>query len=180
MDLLTDLVSAGERARRAARTLAQASSRQRNAALLAGADGLLERAEEILAANAVDLERAEAAAGSATVLDRLRLDESRIRSMSAGLRQVAALADPLGRVVAGWTRSDGLEIRKVTVPLGVIGIIYENRPNVTSDAASLCVKSGNAAFLRGSSGAISSNKVIAQVLRAGCRSADLPEDSVVL
>jgi len=180
VDPLNDLSPLAERARLASRTLAQASSRQRNAALLSAAEGLLDRADEVLSANATDLERAEAAAGSATVLDRLRLNESRIEGMAGGLRKVAGLADPLGRVVSGWRRADGLEIRQVTVPLGVVGIIYENRPNVTSDAASLCVKSGNAALLRGSSGAISSNLVVADILRAGCRAADLPEDSVVL
>jgi glutamate-5-semialdehyde dehydrogenase len=180
VDLLTDLFALAERARLASRTLAQASDRQRSAALRSTADGLLDRADELLAANVTDLERAEAAGGSATVLDRLRLNSARIEGMATGLRKVAALADPLGRVVAGWTRSDGLEIRQTTVPLGVVGIIYENRPNVTSDAASLCIKSGNAAFLRGSSGAVSSNVVIADILRASCPTAGLPEDSVVL
>jgi glutamate-5-semialdehyde dehydrogenase len=174
------LRSLGERSRHAARIVAQASSDQRNAALLAAADGLGCRVDAVLEANAQDVARAEAAGSTTTAIDRLRLSASRVAAMAAGLRQVAALPDPLGRTTDGWVRGDGLEIRQVTVPLGVIGIIYENRPNVTSDAASLCVKSGNAAFLRGSSGAISSNLVIAEILRDGCASVGLPADSVIL
>jgi glutamate-5-semialdehyde dehydrogenase len=170
----------GRRAKAAARALARASSAQRNAALTAAAAGLVKGTEEILQANREDLSRAEAAGTPASVMDRLRLDEDRVAAMADGLSQVAALPDPLGRVTDGWTRADGLEIRQVTVPLGVIGVIYENRPNVTSDAASLCVKSGNAAFLRGSSAAIASNTVIAGILRDGCVEADLPADSVLL
>jgi glutamate-5-semialdehyde dehydrogenase len=175
-----DLDDLGRRARAAARVVARASSARRNAALLAAADGLGERAKEVLEANAEDVARATSAGTAPAVVDRLRLDEDRLGGMAGGLAKVAALPDPLGRVTAGWTRADGLEIRQVSVPLGVIGIIYENRPNVTSDAASLCVKSGNAAFLRGSSGAISSNTVIAEVLRDGCVTAGLPADAVLL
>lgn len=134
----------------------------------------------MLAANAEDISRAEAAGQSRAVVDRLRLSEARIDGMAAGLRQVAGLADPVGEVVGGWTRPNGLRIEQVRVPLGVVAIIYENRPNVTSDAAALCVKSGNAAFLRGSSGALHSNQAIVHLLREGLAKAGLPEDSVVL
>lgn len=175
-----DLDELGARARTASRVVARASSARRNAALLEAADGLGVRAKEILDANAEDLARAGLAGTAPAVVDRLRLNDGRLAAMAGGLAKVAALPDPLGQVTAGWTRADGLEIRQVTVPFGVIGIIYENRPNVTSDAASLCVKSGNAAFLRGSSGAISSNTVIAEVLRDGCVSAGLPADAVLL
>ena len=160
--------------------MALASTAEKDAGLLAAADLLEERVAEVLAANAVDVARAEEAGTSSTVIDRLRLDERRVSAMASGLRDVAALADPVGQVVEGWTRPNGLHIDKVRVPLGVVGIIYENRPNVTSDAAALCIKSGNVAFLRGSSAAITSNTTIASVLREGVAKAGLPEDCLLL
>jgi glutamate-5-semialdehyde dehydrogenase len=178
--MTTDLVALGRRARAAARVLARSSTAARNAALLTAADLLVERTADVLDANAVDVERAETAGTSATVVDRLRLTPARVEGMAGGLRQVATLPDPVGEVVAGWVRPNGLRIRQVRVPLGVVGIIYENRPNVTSDAAGLCLKSGNAAFLRGSSGAITSNVAIAAVLREAVAKAGLPEDGVLL
>jgi len=135
---------------------------------------------EVLEANATDVARAEHGGTTPTVVDRLRLDEKRVAAMAAGLRDVATLADPVGQVVEGWTRPNGLHIDKVRVPLGVVGIIYENRPNVTSDAFALCLKSGNVAFLRGSSAAITSNTAIADVLREGVAKAGLPQDALVL
>ncbi|MFZ0058670.1 MAG: glutamate-5-semialdehyde dehydrogenase, partial [Acidimicrobiales bacterium] len=117
---------------------------------------------------------------TAAVVDRLCLDEARLVEMAAGLRAVAALPDPVGEVVEGWVLANGLSVRRVRVPLGVVGIVYENRPNVTSDAAGLCLKSGNAAFLRGSAGALGSNVAIAAALRSGIAKAGLPADSVVL
>ena len=170
----------GRRAKAASRALATASTDTKDAALHGAADLLVARGAEVLEANRVDVARAEADGVAPTVVDRLRLDERRIESMAGGLRQVAALPDPVGEVVDGWVRPNGLRIRRVRVPLGVVAIIYENRPNVTSDAAGLCLKSGNAAFLRGSSGAISSNTVIADVLREAAAKAGLPADSVVL
>ena len=170
----------GARAKAAARPLASASTAAKNDGLLAAADVLVERSTEVLRANAEDIERAEGAGVTATVVDRLRLTTARIEAMANGLRQVASLPDPVGEVVDGWTRPNGLRISRVRVPLGVVAIIYENRPNVTSDAAGLCVKSGNVAFLRGSSGAISSNIAIAAALREGFAKAGLPEDSLVL
>ncbi len=170
----------GRRVKAASRPLARASTAAKDAVLLAAADLLTERADEILDANAVDVSRAETAGATTTVIDRLRLSAARIENMAAGLRKVAALPDPVGEIVDGWVRPNGLRIRRVRVPLGVVGIIYENRPNVTSDAAALCLKSGNAAFLRGSSGAISSNMAIAALLREGITKAGLPADAVAL
>ena len=170
----------GRRARVASRALRLASTDQKNAALLSAADALVTAADHIIAANNADLDRAEASGTSLAVLDRLRLNPARVLAMAAGLRQVAALADPVGEVIEGWTRPNGIHIDKVRVPLGVVAIIYENRPNVTSDAFGLCVKSGNVAFLRGSSGAIESNKAIAGALRDGLTTSGLPADCVVL
>jgi glutamate-5-semialdehyde dehydrogenase len=160
--------------------MAGAKSAAKDEALLRSADLLVERAEELLDANAEDLARAEAEGTAATVVDRLRLTEGRLGSMAKGLRTVAALPDPVGEVADGWVRPNGLRIRRARVPLGVVAIVYENRPNVTSDAAGLCLKSGNAAFLRGSSAALRSNVAIAKVLREALAKAGLPEDSVVL
>jgi len=174
------LADLGRRAKAAARPLALASTAAKDDALGAAADLLERRAADVLEANATDVARAEAAGTTVAVIDRLRLDDGRIASMAAGLRDVAALADPVGQVVEGWTRPNGIHIDKVRVPLGVVGIIYENRPNVTSDAAGLCLKSGNVAFLRGSSAAITSNQAIAAVLREGFAKAGLPEDALVL
>jgi glutamate-5-semialdehyde dehydrogenase len=174
---MTDL---GTRAKAASRVLATASTEAKDAALLAAADLLLDRHAEILAANAEDVAAAEERGESPTVVDRLRLSDARLQSMAGGLRQVAGLPDPVGEVTDGWTRPNGLQVQRVRVPLGVVAIIYENRPNVTSDAFGLCLKAGNAAFLRGSSGAIRSNVAIAAALREGLAKAGLPEDALVL
>ncbi len=160
--------------------LATASTPAKDAALAAAADLLVQRTAEILEANATDVARAEASGTAATVVDRLRLTPARVEAMADGLRQVAALPDPVGEVVGGWTRPNGLLIEKVRVPLGVVAIIYENRPNVTSDAFGLCLKSGNAAFLRGSGAALASNMAVAGALREGLDKAGLPADSLVL
>jgi glutamate-5-semialdehyde dehydrogenase len=176
----TPLPELGRRAKDASRVLANASSSTKDAALHAAADVLVSRSAEILEANRADVDRAEAAGVSATIVDRLRLTAGRIEAMAEGLRMVAALPDPVGEVTEGWTRPNGLAIEKVRVPLGVVAIIYENRPNVTSDAFGLCLKSGNAAFLRGSGGAISSNVAIAAALREGVAKAGVPEDCLIL
>ncbi len=168
------------RAKQASRGLATASTSTKNAALLAAADALENNTESILVANAQDVSNAEGAGIAPGLVDRLRLDDGRISAMAGGLRQVATLPDPVGEVLDGWVRPNGLRISRVRVPLGVIAIIYESRPNVTSDAAGLCLKSGNAAFLRGSSTAIHSNIAIAQVLRSAVSSVGLPEDSIIL
>jgi glutamate-5-semialdehyde dehydrogenase len=170
----------GRRARVASRRLAAASTAEKDAALLTAADLLVERAPEILAANAADADRAAADGMEPGPLDRLRLTDARIGGMADGLRKVAALPDPVGEVLDGWARPNGLEIQRVRVPLGVVAIIYENRPNVTSDAASLCLKSGNAALLRGSGSALRSNIAVAGVLREALQKTGLPEDGLVL
>ncbi|CAN5621233.1 glutamate-5-semialdehyde dehydrogenase [soil metagenome] len=174
------IAAQGLRAKAASRVLATASSAQKDEALHAAADLLVARTQEVLAGNATDVERATADGVAPTVIDRLRLDAARIGAMAGGLRQVATLPDPVGEVLDGWVRPNGLRISRVRVPLGVVAIIYENRPNVTSDAAGLCLKSGNAAFLRGSSGAISSNLAIAGILREAYEKVDLPADALVL
>ena len=174
------MVELGRAAVAAGRAVARSSSASRDEALLSAADLLDARSGAILAANAKDLGRATAAGTDATSLDRLRLDANRVAGMAAGLRDVAALPDPVGEVVDGWVRPNGLRVERVRSPLGVIGIIYENRPNVTSDAAGVCLKSGNAVLLRGSSTAISSNLVIAGALRDGLENAGLPVDAVGL
>src|SRR6266508_2530301 len=174
------VVELGRRARAASRRLATASTDEKNAALLAAGELLLERAPELLAANANDLEAGERAGLDAGPLDRLRLTDARIEGMADALGKVVALADPVGEVLDGWVTTDGLAIRRVRVPLGVVAIIYENRPNVTSDAGGLCLKSGNAALLRGSSTALRSNQAVTALLREGAAKAGLPEDSVLL
>ncbi len=170
----------GRRARAGAKVLATASTGAKDAALLAAADVLDERTPEVLAANRADLDAARAAGTEAGPLDRLRLTEDRIRAMANGLREVASRPDPVGEVLDGWRRPNGLEIQKVRVPLGVVAIIYENRPNVTSDAAALCLKAGNAALLRGSGSALRSNRAVAAAVREGLTKAGLPEDGLVL
>ncbi|MGY9073264.1 MAG: glutamate-5-semialdehyde dehydrogenase [Acidimicrobiales bacterium] len=170
----------GERSKAASRVLASTSTDEKNEALLVAADRLVESTEAILAANAEDVARAQANGMATSLVDRLRLDGSRIEAMAQGLRQVVALPDPVGEITRGWVRPNGLKIRQVRVPLGVVAIIYESRPNVTSDAFGLCLKSGNAAFLRGSGSAISSNIAIAAALREGLAKAGLPEDALVL
>jgi glutamate-5-semialdehyde dehydrogenase len=170
----------GRRAKAASRALANAPTTVKDDALRAAADLLEERCGDVLSANARDVERAERESVPPTVVDRLRLDERRVTGMAGGLRGVASLPDPVGEVIEGWVRPNGLRIERVRVPLGVVAMVYENRPNVTSDAAGLCVKSGNTAFLRGSSGAIESNVAVARVLREGFAKAGLPEDAVIL
>jgi len=170
----------GERARAASRQVAVASTAQKNDALLAAADRLLAHGDEVLAANAEDVARAEDAGVAATLVERLRLNPSRLEGMARGLRQVAGLPDPVGAIADGWVRPNGLRIQRVRVPLGVVAIIYESRPNVTSDAFGICLKSGNAAFLRGSSAALLSNVAIAAAMHEGLEKAGLPTDALVL
>ncbi|MET4700197.1 glutamate-5-semialdehyde dehydrogenase [Constrictibacter sp. MBR-5] len=177
-DVGTTMRRIGERARAAASVLALAPSAAKDSALHAAAAAIRARAPEILAANARDL--AEARDLSASMSDRLRLDEGRIEGIARGLEEVAALPDPIGQTIAEWTRPNGLRIARVRVPLGVIGIIYESRPNVTADAGGLCLKSGNAAILRGGSESFHSSRAIADCLHEGLRAAGLPEDCIQL
>ncbi len=170
----------GKKAREAARALATLTTQRKDAALAAMADALTANAPLILERNAADLATGGKQGISAALLDRLTLDEKRVEEMAAGLREVAALRDPVGEVIDGWRLPNGLLVRKVRVPLGVIGIIYEARPNVTVDATGLCLKSGNAVILRGSSNAINSNSVLVDVLAEAARGAGLPADCVQL
>lgn len=180
MDLKAQILELGRRARAASRALAQLSSEQKNGALLSMANELVARSEEILAANADDLARARSGDLGGAMLERLSLNPARVEAMAGGIRAVAALPDPVGEMIEQWTRPNGIRIFKVRVPIGVIGIIYESRPNVTSDAAVLCIKTGNATLLRGGSEAIRSNLAIAEALEAGGRKAGLPNDSIQL
>ena len=176
----TSIPDLARRARAVAPVLARASTDLKDAALLAAADRLEADVGDLLAANADDVARGEADGMATGFLDRLRLDPDRIADMASGLRQVAGLPDPVGRVTAAWVRPNGLHFTRVRVPLGVVAIIYENRPNVTSDAFGLCLKAGNVAFLRGSSGALASNLAVAASIRAALVEVGLPADALVL
>ena len=167
----------GRRAKAAARALLAAGPRK-NAALLAAAALLEQETAAVLAANREDVSAARAAGTPPAMLDRLALDESRLRGMAAALRDVAAQEDPTGRVLEGGTRPNGLRIEKISVPLGVVGIIYEARPNVTADAAALCLKAGNAVILRGGREALHSNRALAALFRRALEQSGLPEDCV--
>ena len=176
---MTELEHMGQKAKAAARILASAGAKK-DAALLAAAAALEKHAGKILAANREDTDAARASGMRPSMLDRLTLTEARIHSMAEGVRQIAAQADPIGSVLEGHTNANGLKIEKVRVPLGVIGMIYEARPNVTADAAALCLKAGNAVILRGGKEAIQSNTAIAEILREAVAGEGLPEDSIQL
>ena len=174
------VLATARRARAAAVALRQLTRNQKDAALEAMADALDADAATVVAANAADVERARAAGTSDALVDRLTLTADRIAAIAQALRDVAALPDPVGEVIRGYTLPNGLQVRQVRVPLGVVGMIYEARPNVTVDAAGLCLKSGNAALLRGSSSAASSNAALIDVMRAALVSSGLPADAVQL
>lgn len=176
----SEITELGKRAKAAAPLVAAASTSVKNAALRLAADRLVEHQQQILDANQADVEASRQAGISETLIDRLKLTEDRLSQMADGMRAVANLADPVGEVVSGNTRPNGLRVEQVRSPLGVVAIIYESRPNVTSDAAALCVKSGNVAFLRGSSMALQSNRAIAEVLRQAFAEAGLPADALLL
>ena len=170
----------GRKARAAARPLAIATTAQKDAALAAMAAALLAAEQAILDANAIDLKNGEEAGLSAAMMDRLKLTPARIRDMAAGITTIAGLADPVGDVIAEWDRPNGLHIERVRTPLGVIGVIYESRPNVTADAGALCLKAGNAVILRGGSDSLNSSLAIHACMVEGLRAADLPEDAIQL
>jgi glutamate-5-semialdehyde dehydrogenase len=178
--LESSLLAIGQAAKAAARILALAPPAQKNEALQAAAAALRARMEHILDINAADRESAHAASRPASFIDRLTLTAARIESMALGLEDIAALPDPVGTVMASWDRPNGLKISRVRVPLGVIGMIYESRPNVTADAGGLCLKSGNAAILRGGSECSASNQAIHASLTEGLRAAGLPETAIQL
>jgi glutamate-5-semialdehyde dehydrogenase len=180
LDLNAEMAKLGHRAREAATTLALASPEAKVAALNNAAAAVRARAAEILAANARDLAEAENQGLSTALHDRLALDPKRVEAIAAGLAAIAALSEPVGRVLAEWTRPNGLSIQRIAVPLGVIGIIYESRPNVTADAGGLALRSGNAAILRGGSESYYSSRALVAALREGLRSAGLPEAAIQL
>jgi glutamate-5-semialdehyde dehydrogenase len=178
MDVAAHVEAKARAAKEAAGALAVAPTRAKNEALQQMARGLEEKTPAVLEANRADLERARSAGLTRASLDRLTLTEARIEEMAAGLRHVAGLPDPVGETVEVWRRPSGVEIARVRVPLGVVGFIYESRPNVTADAAGLCLKSGNAVLLRGGSEALESNTLIAQVLAKAVEKAGLPADAI--
>ena len=175
-----ELRNKGKAAKQAAAVMALLEPVSKNAALLAIAENLEKRTAEILEANGLDLEHGRNAGMANPLIDRLMLDDDRVREMASALRELAGLPDPVGEIVDSWTRPNGLELTSVRVPLGVVGIIYEARPNVTVDAAALCLKTGNAVMLRGSSSAIHSNTALTAVIRDAISAAGLPEEAVQL
>ena len=177
-DISAAMREIGAAARRAARVVANAPGQQKTAALVAAARALRERRDEILAANVRDLAEARARGMAASFVDRLTLNESRIEAMAQAVEDIAALPDPVGRVLATYERPNGLRIERVATPLGVVGVIYESRPNVTADAGALCLKSGNAVVLRGGSDSFHSSAAIHACLVAGLREAGLPEAAI--
>jgi len=174
------LIQMGERAKAAAAVLRTASTADKNRALAAVAASLEAHTDDILAANSADIDAAKENGMRDSLIDRLKLTAARIADMAAGVREVAELADPVGEIMEGYCRPNGLRIQKTRVPMGVIGIIYEARPNVTSDAAALCLKSGNAVILRGGKEALRSNTAVARAIREGLENAGLPADAVQL
>jgi len=177
-DVATEVTAKARAAKDASRALGLASTRMKNDALILMARALEEKAGTIVEANRADLDRARVKGHPRAFVDRLTLTDSRIEEMAAGVRQVAALPDPVGETVEVWRRPNGVEISRVRVPLGVIGFIYESRPNVTADAAALCLKSGNAVLLRGGSEALESNTVIAQLLAKAAEKTGLPAEAI--
>ncbi len=174
------MLGIGRAAREAQRALAIAPTTAKNAALAAAADALRKETPAILAANAKDVAAAKAAERPAAFIDRLALDEKRVAAIAAGLDEIAALPDPVGTILAEWTRPNGLKLQRVRVPIGVVGIIYESRPNVTADAGALCLKAGNAAILRGGSESQHSSAAIHACLVAGLVAAGLPDAAISL
>jgi glutamate-5-semialdehyde dehydrogenase len=178
MDITAAVAAKARAAKDASRALALATTKQKNDALAQMSRALEEKSATILDANRADLERARTKGYARAFVDRLTLTDTRIEEMAAGIRQVALLPDPVGETVESWRRPNGIEISRVRVPLGVVGFIYESRPNVTSDAAALCLKSGNAVVLRGGSEALESNSVIAQLLAKAVEKAGIPGDAL--
>ncbi|MGE3362956.1 MAG: glutamate-5-semialdehyde dehydrogenase [Rhizobiaceae bacterium] len=179
-DTVALMAEIGRKARAAARPLAVASTKQKYEALVAMADAILRQGQAILDANAIDVANGEEAKLSPAMMDRLKLTPERIRAMADGVRAIAELKDPVGEVTAAWDRPNGLHIERVRTPLGVIGVIYESRPNVTADAGALCLKSGNAVILRGGSDSLNSSQAIHACMAEGLRMAGLPEDAIQL
>ena len=179
-EIKNEITNMGSNALEASRALANLSCSEKNNILLAMAEGILSDADKIIEANTIDLENAEQNNLTSSMIDRLRLDQKRVEAIADGIRQVATLPDPVGEVMDEWNRPNGIMIKQIRVPIGVIGIIYESRPNVTSDAAVLCLKTGNATILRGGKESINSNIAISDALQRAGESAGLPENSIQL
>ncbi|OBQ78837.1 glutamate-5-semialdehyde dehydrogenase [Mesorhizobium sp. WSM3873] len=179
-DVASLMAQIGGKARAAARPLAVASTKVKNDALAAMAAAILRNEQAILEANAIDMSNGEEAGLSGSFMDRLKLNPSRIKGMADGIREIAALKDPVGEVIAEWDRPNGLHIERVRTPLGVIGVIYESRPNVTADAGALCLKAGNPVILRGGSDSINSSSAIHACMVEGLKAAGLPQDAIQL
>ncbi|KQU92386.1 gamma-glutamyl phosphate reductase [Mesorhizobium sp. Root102] len=179
-DTVATMADIGRRARAAARPLAIATTAAKNAALLAMAKAIVARERDILDANAIDVSNGQESGLSASFMDRLKLDPVRIRAMAEGIREIAALRDPVGDVIAQWDRPNGLHIERVRTPLGVVGVIYESRPNVTADAGALCLKAGNPVILRGGSDSLNSSAAIHACLVEGLQETGLPGDAIQL
>ncbi|TPK89626.1 glutamate-5-semialdehyde dehydrogenase [Mesorhizobium sp. B2-4-12] len=179
-DTMALMANIGRRARAAARPLAIATTAAKNAALAAMAQAIIAREQEILDANAIDISNGEESGLSASFMDRLKLNPARIRAMADGIREIAELSDPVGDVIAAWERPNGLHIERVRTPLGVVGVIYESRPNVTADAGALCLKAGNPVILRGGSDSLNSSAAIHACLVEGLKAAGLPQDAIQL
>ncbi|MER9328153.1 glutamate-5-semialdehyde dehydrogenase [Mesorhizobium sp. M0488] len=179
-DTVALMAGIGRRARAAARPLAIATTTSKNSALAAMADAIMRRQQEILDANAIDMSNGQESGLSASSMDRLKLTPARIRAMADGIREIAGLSDPVGDVIAAWERPNGLHIERVRTPLGVVGVIYESRPNVTADAGALCLKAGNPVILRGGSDSLNSSAAIHACLVEGLKAAGLLEDAIQL
>jgi len=180
MNIQDTVLSIGQKAKKAQALLRIATTQQKNLALQKAADIIIENQADILAANTKDVEQAKTNSISGAFLDRLILNSSRIQAMADGLRQIAQLPDPVGNELARWQRPNGLDIARIAVPLGVIGVIYESRPNVTADAGALCLKAGNAAILRGGKESFYSSQAIMQALQIGLSAANLPKECLQL
>ena len=179
-DTVALMADIGRRARAAARPLAIATTAAKNAALVAMAEAIVTREQDIIDANAIDVSNGQESGLSASFMDRLKLNPARIRAMADGIREIAGLRDPVGDVIAAWDRPNGLHIERVRTPLGVVGVIYESRPNVTADAGALCLKAGNPVILRGGSDSLNSSAAIHACLVEGLKAAGLPEDAIQL
>ncbi|MFD1984185.1 glutamate-5-semialdehyde dehydrogenase [Mesorhizobium newzealandense] len=179
-DTVAMMADIGRRARAAARPLAIATTAAKNAALVAMAEAIVAREQDILDANAIDVSNGQESGLSASFMDRLKLNPARIRAMADGIKEIAELRDPVGDVIAAWDRPNGLHIERVRTPLGVVGVIYESRPNVTADAGALCLKAGNPVILRGGSDSLNSSATIHACLVEGLKAAGLPEDAIQL
>ncbi|WP_027152842.1 glutamate-5-semialdehyde dehydrogenase [Mesorhizobium sp. WSM2561] len=179
-DTVALMADIGRRARAAARPLAVATAERKHAALIGMAQAILRHEQDILDANTIDIENGEQSGLSASFMDRLKLDPGRIRAMADGISEIAGLRDPVGDVIAAWDRPNGLHIERVRTPLGVVGVIYESRPNVTADAGALCLKAGNPVILRGGSDSLNSSAAIHACLVEGLKAAKLPQDAIQL